>query len=549
MRKKTIIFLFIIVTTITIKFFLSPEIYASTTYNYKIDDNFDDNSLLVMMNENVSLEKDEFTIHDFPEIDCKKIIIINKSIKKKYLNNFKSILYIELETNSKGNVLDCIEILEKRKDICYVSPNYMLYTSDTYPNNYDSDNYTIESINLHKAWDITTGSSNVKVGILDTGIDGDHVELINRINVGLCRDFSMVENYDEFVNYEPNSIYEIVDNNGHGTHVAGIIGAQGNNSVGVIGVNWNIELVSLKVADDNGNSNVFAISSAIFYAEENDIDILNLSINLYSDYQISGGILQPDPILYNAISSYTGLIVCSAGNDNVNIDLESNYTYPSAYDLDNLITVGAINSINELAIFSNYGSKSVDIYAPGDAIYSTIPNGYGYKNGTSMSAPFVTGVAALIKSINFNLTASEIKQLIIQNYELIDITLPNNTQQRVKKLDAYKVLSAVHSHAYLCSYFNNLTHKFECICGDYYYGNHVVSSQSATLLRAKCLECGTWLDLREDIGSGQLSIGIVKSTENGSYILGNGIIVLNPRDYDSYYNGTLIFHSVNNLIL
>lgn len=369
------------------------------------------------------------------------------------------------------------------------------------------------------------------MGVLDTGINGNHLDLINNINTTLSCNFTNIDTFDEMSQSNESNENALIDNVGHGTHVAGIIGAQ-NANIGIKGVCQNVSLVSLKVAYDDRTTNVFAVTQAIYYAKRNDLDILNMSLNLSFDYQVpSTGLLTPEPILKTAIQDFDGLIVCSAGNDS--IDIEVSKTYPASYDFENLITVGSINSHNQKSEFSNYGDP-VDIYVVGESIISTSKGKYEIMSGTSMSSPFVAGVAALLKSCKPDLTASEIKQIILDNAISINI---NNEGENEKILDAFAALNALHSHSYHCNYYNNSLHRYSCTCGYSYYENHIVPA-GTTLLRAKCIECNEWIDLKNP-GVGQMSYNIYKYSKNGSYIMSNGVIILAPSDIVSFYEGTL----------
>ena len=208
---------------------------------------------------------------------------------------------------------------------------------------------------------------------------------------------------------------DLEDLSGHGTHVAGIIGAQGNNEIGISGVAWNIRLVSLRVFDSNGYGYLSDVKRAIDFATNENIPILNYSGGSSSDHNGCK----------KAIENYPGLFVCAAGNDNQ--DNDSHGYFPGNYNFDNLISVGAINingnrptslqwqvDENGKPQGSNYGATTVDIFAPGDTIVSTVPTsvyskGYVRYEGTSMATPHVTGVAALMLSINPNLTPQQIK--------------------------------------------------------------------------------------------------------------------------------------------
>ena len=196
------------------------------------------------------------------------------------------------------------------------------------------------------------------------------------------------------------------DHVGHGTHVAGIIGANGNNGIGIAGVCWNISLVSLKIADASGTPDIQYAIRAIDYAASKNISILNCS------FSGSGSSLA----IRTAMENFTGLVVCAAGNDNSDNDIYLRSPCGNN-DLNNVISVGAINQNNKKWAYSNYGATKVDLFAPGDGIYSTYPNNYKYDSGTSMAAPHVTGVAALLLSRYPDMSAGVLKASILEGVD------------------------------------------------------------------------------------------------------------------------------------
>ena len=210
-----------------------------------------------------------------------------------------------------------------------------------------------------------------------------------------------------------------VESESHGTHVAGIIAAQRNNGIGVNGVAKNVELMSIR-AVPNGDEYDKDIALGIRYAVDNGASIINCSF---------GKSFSPKAEwVYEAIkyaASNDVLIVHAAGNDGEDLELPENRNYPNddmdteTEFVDNLITVGALTSSygsEMIASFSNYGSQRVDVFAPGAEIYSTMPNSaYEFQGGTSMAAPAVAGVAALIRSYYPDLSASQVKNIIMES--------------------------------------------------------------------------------------------------------------------------------------
>jgi len=197
----------------------------------------------------------------------------------------------------------------------------------------------------------------------------------------------------------------------HGTHVAGIIAAAGNNALGVTGVCWNAKIMNLKVADSSGNIDEFEVIKAIGYALFNGAHLVNCSF---------GG-TNPSPLEETAFGWLRDagiLVVCAAGNGDDNMD-EGNQIYPACYDLDNILSV-ASSDANDRLFSSNYGPTSVDLMAPGHSIYSTNKDGlYGYFSGTSMAAPHVTGIAALLLSVDPDLDYARIKSAIMDTVDKI----------------------------------------------------------------------------------------------------------------------------------
>ena len=340
------------------------------------------------------------------------------------------------------SVGEAVQRYETSPDVEYAEPNFLIYPTrtpdDPHFNRLWGLNNTGQTIgnragtsdadvDAPEAWDTWTGTRDTVVAVIDEGVDISHPDLRGNIwtnpgevpgngvdddNNGYVDD---VHGYD-FANddasvYDPDPISGSGDE--HGTHVAGTIAAEGDNATGVAGGSWQARIMALKFLGPNSGSTLDAVE-AINYAVKNGARISNNSW---------GYVGSPSRALQDAISKADAaghLFVAAAGNggpDGIGDDNDansSNTNYPSSYNNPNIIAVAATDNRDRLASFSNYGSTTVDLAAPGVDIASTLPNGsYGYYSGTSMATPHVTGVAALLKSQNPALDDAQMKSFIL----------------------------------------------------------------------------------------------------------------------------------------
>lgn len=383
--------------------------------------------------------------------------------------------------NSKQNVLDAINELEKRPDIYSAEPNRTLEMDATPgdPAYTGGQQWAINKIDLPQAWNIATGSYSLNVGVVDSGIDRMHNDLYYRVSYDLSWSF-LANNREDAFN----------DVNGHGTRVAGVIGAEGDNDTGMAGTCWEIKLVSLKIVDTARDFSQDNAIRAVQYAEEKGIPILNFSL----------GKAVSLPSLKTAIRGYSGLFVCAAGNNNDNIDSGSYETYPAEYnDLSNLISVGASTSQDQrwsngtgiLDMGSNYGKSKVDLFAPGVNIYTCkAGGGYVTNSGTSFAAPYVAGVAALMLSANPHLSADQLKTKIMDNVEKVFDSNGNDVFAELCKsggrLNAYYAVNSItHTHSYTYTSCDRYTHEKRCSCGRVAGREDHDLLQSASSIRCK----------------------------------------------------------------
>ncbi|MDM5314933.1 S8 family serine peptidase [Fictibacillus sp. b24] len=348
----------------------------------------------------------------------------DKGLKlNKVLDRKTGLQLIKFE-DKKGSMKDMIRQLKANPAVEYAEPNYILKPSavtDPYYNNLWGLKNTGQSIlgvpgkfgidiKAEAAWAKSKGSTSLVVGIIDTGMDINHPDLKDNVwknpgetpNDGIDNDkngyIDDVNGWNFFDNN--NDVYYSAYEDDHGTHVAGTIAGRAN-TTGVIGIAPNVKVMPLKFLGPGGGYTSDAIL-AINYAKGKGIKITNNSWGGGSYSQA----------LYDAIKNSNSLFVAAAGNDGYNSD--SSPSYPAAYDAANILSVAAIDNTGNLAYFSNYGVKSVDVAAPGVSILSTLPeNSYDYYDGTSMAAPHVTGTAALVVSTNPSFTTAQVKDRIM----------------------------------------------------------------------------------------------------------------------------------------
>ena len=291
-----------------------------------------------------------------------------------------------------------------------------------------------------KAWEKSKGSNKVVIAVLDTGVDYTHPDLISNMwirpgNVPQYKDDELGTFNDEKGFDAADNQSDPMDDNGHGTHCAGIIGAEGNNDEGISGINWNVQIMPLKFLGKGGFGSVKDAIESINYAIDRKRNGVNIRI-----ISASWGSTQYSKALEDAIRAAGEadiLFVAAAGNNSTDNDRQPHY--PSNYDLPNVISVAALDRNDQLASFSNYGVKTVHIAAPGREIVSTwLGDDYREASGTSMATPYVSGTAALILANDNNLSVEELRARLLKSVDKIDSL--NGKVETGGRLNAAKAL-------------------------------------------------------------------------------------------------------------
>lgn len=287
-------------------------------------------------------------------------------------------------------------------------------------------NWGLKEVNAIQAWQINKGDKRIIVAVIDTGIDVNHEDLKSNLWVNPGETGNDKSGRDKGTNGKDDDgnglvddIYgwnfvdnnnNLKDNHGHGTHIAGIISAASDNLKGTVGVAPKVSIMALKYYDPKSKSNydpMLTSVKAIRYAIAKGANVINYS----------GGGRGYSQEEYKALREAEAkgiLVIAAAGNEDSNTDDVP--FYPSSYRLTNIISVASTNKKNNLMEYSNYGTSTVDIAAPGSEIYSTLPdNKYGYLSGTSQATAFVTGAVALLLSTDSSLNFKQIKERILKS--------------------------------------------------------------------------------------------------------------------------------------
>lgn len=380
----------------------------------------------------------EILIRYLSDLTSQEKDFIRGQVNAQIISNDFIVPNLELMSLEGQDVPTALERLKTIPGVLYATPNYLVSANmgifprkpkppkrqepDPLPDPvkevndpYLKQSYGIGLIGSPQSWhQFTMGAREIIVGIVDTGIDYSHEDLAQNMwkNPIEIPNNNIDDDNNGFIddvygwNFSANNNNPF-DDNKHGTHVAGTIGAIANNNLGTAGVSPTISLMACKFLDRQGWGATDGAIRAISYAVANGAKVLNNSWG-------GGGFSQA---LYDAVKTAERsgvLFVAAAGNNGTNND--SKPTYPASYDAGNVIAVAATDSADGIAKFSNFGKNSVDLGAPGVEVFSTLPgNRYGNLNGTSMASPHVAGAAALILAYKPQLSVNELKHLILRS--------------------------------------------------------------------------------------------------------------------------------------
>lgn len=352
---------------------------------------------------------------------------------------YRAVEGLHLVRVQPGDANNALRRLRADANVLYAEPDYIL-TVEAVPNDplfpfqwgLRNAGQTVNAdpgqagadVRAIEAWDFWTGDPNFRVAVIDTGINYAHPDLI--ANIWTNPDEVAGNNLDDDGNGYVDDVHgfntllgtgQVFDDNGHGSHVAGVIGATANNGIGLSGLNWRCKLVALKFADSQGQGPTSAAIDALEYVIANQIRISN---NSWGCYECFSQALEDAIVATQAVDH---LFVTSAGNGifGLGVDVDIYLHHPASYELPNIIAVAASDNNDQKSKFSNYGTTTVDVAAPGGTVLSTyLGVSYQYLDGTSMAAPHVTGVAALLKSRLPQLTAEQLRERIIVTARPVD---------------------------------------------------------------------------------------------------------------------------------
>lgn len=354
---------------------------------------------------------------------------VNSEIGARVVEEFPALGWQRVKISDDLPVDRAVSLYRANAEVESAQPNFYYHLLSV-PNDVRfSEMYGLQRISAPAAWDLTTGSSETVVAVIDTGIAYNHSDLSANMwrNPGEINGNGFDDDGNGFVDdyygfdFFYNDSNPIDDAGGHGTHTAGTVGAVGNNALGVVGVNWNVRLMAIKIYSPNGTDT----TSAMLINAYNYITIMkNRGVNIrvtnnsYGGCGEACGYDQATKDALDAMGNAGILNVFAAGNDANNNDATP--FFPASYTSPSVLAVASSNSSDNRSGFSNYGATSVDLAAPGSGILSTINytnSSYDTLSGTSMASPHGAGAAALLASYNPNLSPASLKATLMNTVD------------------------------------------------------------------------------------------------------------------------------------
>lgn len=500
---------------------VSDFVFAYSETSNTIQDEFVEGQALVKFKEELSTSQGGLkfsSIYDDFDYTVVKTWNFNRNFQDTAAENFLTMALVKSDSLSTSEL---ISKFEEQASVDCAKPNYIYHINgDQYtpPNDYNKNvQWGLDTIDVESVWrEGVTGSDDIVIAVLDSGVDYNHEDLKDNMWVRPAELEDVLPGNEYGCNflYDDPQKYPVyflgyknqnpLDDNGHGTHCAGILGAAGNNGKGITGVNQNTKIMALKIADGWGNTYAAAAITAYEYmlkAKQNGVNLVAVN----NSWSMPGKLDASEP-LYEAIEALgkTGVLsVCAAGNSSVNNDASPQL--PCGADLPYIISVAAINKSKSLS-GSNYGRTTVDVASPGISIRSTISNGsYTYMSGTSMATPFITGSVALLKAYSdkkgLNWSPEEIKARIIggtvKSNSLKNKTLSDGYFNLGVAIDENKIMPVLNTASF------NSKNKTITVDG-YFFGN----SKGQIKFKDKNLTIKNWsnnkitAELTDNISSG-----------------------------------------------